>query len=79
MLSAAFTVLGFISKILGLPELAARFFELAQARRQGMADQKLANDEATIAAATEASRIGSDIAGKSDADVIKDLDKDFRP
>lgn len=51
----------------------------AQDRLQGMKDQKAADDQATIEAATKAARAGSEVAGESDSEVVNDLSKDFRP
>lgn len=78
MLSGIFTVLGVVSKLLGLADFAEKMFQRAQDRRQGMLDQKAADNQATVDAATEGQKAAGRIAGESPAQVREDLKNDFR-
>ena len=79
MLSLIFTGLGLVTKLLGLAELAAKFFDNAQARRDGMVQQQNAELAATVKADAGAAATSGRVAGESDAEVRADLQKDFRP
>lgn len=76
MLSLVFTGLGLLFKAIGLVQWGEALVQRAQDRKTGMEQQKLADDEATVAAATKAAAIGSEVAGESDRAVIADLRKD---
>jgi uncharacterized protein YdbL (DUF1318 family) len=79
MLSLIFTGLGFVTKLLGLADLAAKFFDKAEARKDGMIQQQNAGLAATVTADANAAAVSSQLAGESDAQVRADLQKDFRP
>jgi hypothetical protein len=79
MLSLIFTGLGFVTKLLGLADLAAKLFDKAEARRAGQVQQQNADLIATVKADTKAAASSGQVAGESDAEVRADLQKDFRP
>ncbi len=66
---------GLLDSLLGL--VLGRV-QRAEDKLQGMNDQKVADDAATLAAAIEGARAGSEVAGESDAAVIADLQKDVQ-
>ena len=79
MLSLIVTGLGFVTKLLGLADLAAKLFDKAQTIKGGQVQQQNADLNATVAADARAGALSSQVAGESDADVRADLQKDFRP
>lgn len=79
MLSLIFTGLGLVTKLLGLANLAAKFFDKAEARRDGMVQQQSADLAAAMKADAKAAATSGQVAGESDAEVRADLQKDFRP
>ncbi|HXQ40383.1 MAG TPA: hypothetical protein VN821_03885 [Candidatus Udaeobacter sp.] len=79
MLSLIFTGLGFVTKLLGLADLAAKLFDKAEARRDGMVQQQNAELRATVKTDAVAAATSAQVAGESDAEVRADLQKDFRP
>jgi len=79
MLSLIFTGLGFVTKLLGLADLAAKLFDKAEARKAGMVQQQNAELRETVKADAMAAATSGQVAGESDSEVRADLQKDFRP
>ena len=79
MLSLIITGLGFVTKLLGLTDLAAKLFDKAETRRAGQVQQQNADLNATVKADAKAAASSGQVAGESDAQVRADLQKDFRP
>lgn len=76
MLSLLATGLGLLLKAMGLVSWGEALLKSAQDRKAGMDAQKLADDQATIAAAEGAARAQAIAAGQSDAAVTAALEKD---
>ena len=79
MLSLIFTGLGFVTKLFGLADLAAKLFDKAEARKLGHVQQQNADLNATVKADAKAAASSGQVAGETDAEVRADLQKDFRP
>ena len=78
MIAGIFTVLGLVSKLLGFAQFGEAMLKSAQDRRQGMQQQKAADDAASVSAASKGQQQAGQVAGESAAQVRDDLKNDFR-